>query len=444
MAWKIIRGVLGIVVATGLYSWASIILGFSQTRGGVGTVAIISRNYFDTIRDQYHVLVGEITILDMIQTSEKKTGCENPPSAVSGKIFDETSGRISKNDDAFIVGEEKGYALAIGLNAVDPDHYAGWRGDLNGCEPDAANMADIATAQGLNAEKMLTAFATRDAVIKKLDDLARVLKSGDLLVVSYSGHGGQIPDQNGDEADGLDETWCLYDGEFLDDELYQAWSKFKDGVRILVFSDSCHSGTMLKMIREDYEAPTQIRNEELTRRFDDVRSRGILRKEGIRSAMSRDTTYRAKIREVSPAVRAKPQTVEVTDAEIDSAIKHTAFRAVPPQILRRTYEQNRLFYDELGRRVPGEKTATVEASVILISGCADDQPSMDLGTNGLFTLMVKQVWNGGSFNGSHITFHVAIKNKVLEMNQNQSPSFYMIGVGNDRFIQQRPYTIFND
>ena len=39
--------------------------------------------------------------------------------------------RNSEGNDIFIVGEEKGYALAIGLNAVDPNHYDGWRGKLN-------------------------------------------------------------------------------------------------------------------------------------------------------------------------------------------------------------------------------------------------------------------------------------------------------------------------
>jgi len=42
----------------------------------------------------------------------------------------------------------------------------------------------------------------------------------------------------------MDETWVLYDRQLVDDELYKIWSKFKPGVRILVLSDSCHSGTV--------------------------------------------------------------------------------------------------------------------------------------------------------------------------------------------------------
>ena len=36
--------------------------------------------------------------------------------------------------------------------------------------------------------------------------------------MSYSGHGGQTPDLNGDEPDRKDETWCLHDGQLIDDD----------------------------------------------------------------------------------------------------------------------------------------------------------------------------------------------------------------------------------
>ncbi len=37
------------------------------------------------------------------------------------------------------------------------------------------------------------------------------LARGDLFMLTFSGHGGQVPDVSGEEADKLDETWCLYD-----------------------------------------------------------------------------------------------------------------------------------------------------------------------------------------------------------------------------------------
>ena len=75
---------------------------------------------------------------------------------------------------------------------------------------------------------------------------AAQLKSGDLFILSYSGHGGQVQDRNNDEGDRLDETWVLFDRILLDDELYLAWSAFEDAVRIVFFSDSCHSGTIAR------------------------------------------------------------------------------------------------------------------------------------------------------------------------------------------------------
>src|SRR4029453_12860588 len=142
----------------------------------------------------------------------------------------------------------QGIALHIGLNSVDPQKYEGWSGPLNACEADANDMADLAHTQGFATTKLLTKKATRDAVLKGIADAAKKLKSADIFFLTYSGHGGQAPDLNGDEPDGKDETWCLYDGELIDDELYSSWGAFAAGVRILLLSDSCHSGSVSKAL----------------------------------------------------------------------------------------------------------------------------------------------------------------------------------------------------
>src|SRR5687768_832329 len=119
----------------------------------------------------------------------------------------------------------QGYSLNIGLNSVDPAHYAGWDGALVACEADAEDMELIARAQNFSTvKKLLTKEATRARVQKELAEAAKVLQPGDLFLLSYSGHGGQLPDRNSDEVDAQDETWVLYDGEYIDDEVYVALS----------------------------------------------------------------------------------------------------------------------------------------------------------------------------------------------------------------------------
>ena len=114
---------------------------------------------------------------------------------------------------------ENGIALTIGLNAVDPHHYQGWEGNLNACEADAEDMAEIAASENFQVDTLLTKDATRENVIAKISKAAAKLTSGAIFMLSYSGHGGHLPDKNGDEIDAQDETWCLYDGQIVDDEL---------------------------------------------------------------------------------------------------------------------------------------------------------------------------------------------------------------------------------
>ena len=145
----------------------------------------------------------------------------------------------------------KGISLNIGLNSVDPNHYSGWDGQLAGCENDANDLAKVAAGSNFEVKKLLTKDATVENVKNGIQNAAKALNSGDYFLLSYSGHGGQLPDINKDERtidqkDRYDETWCLYDREFVDDELNVSLREFVEGVRIFVLSDSCHSGTVTK------------------------------------------------------------------------------------------------------------------------------------------------------------------------------------------------------
>ena len=109
-------------------------------------------------------------------------------------------------------------------------------------------MQIISSAQGFISNALLSPQATRANVIATIKNASANLTTGDIFFLSYSGHGGQVPDINGDEDDGQDETWCLFDGQLIDDELHDMWLSFKEDVRILIVSDSCHSGTVTKFL----------------------------------------------------------------------------------------------------------------------------------------------------------------------------------------------------
>ena len=140
-------------------------------------------------------------------------------------------------------------ALHIGVNQVDQRlHYPLSVPDLRFCHNDAIAMSSIAEKAGFYSFILLDSYATHENLKSNIARIAKKLKAGDIFLLTYSGHGMQVLDKDGDEKDGKDETWILYDRQMLDDELHELWSGFKAGVRIVVISDSCHSGTVTRSL----------------------------------------------------------------------------------------------------------------------------------------------------------------------------------------------------
>ncbi|MFF0473402.1 caspase domain-containing protein [Streptomyces sp. NPDC004284] len=142
-----------------------------------------------------------------------------------------------------------GLSLHVGLNGVDPARYEGWEGTLNACENDARDMARIARTAGFEATTLFTADGTVSNITSVLHEAAARLVPGDILLFTYSGHGGQVPDVTGsdDEPDALDETLVFYDRQFLDDEVQQVFRAFAGDVRIVALLDCCHSGSSIEL-----------------------------------------------------------------------------------------------------------------------------------------------------------------------------------------------------
>ena len=87
-----------------------------------------------------------------------------------------------------------GISLHIGLNAVDPKQYSGWSGELSGCEFDAKDMRAVARKHRFVTSLRLTKSATRNRILAALKKLRR----HDIFFLSYSGHGGQVPNTGND------------------------------------------------------------------------------------------------------------------------------------------------------------------------------------------------------------------------------------------------------
>ena len=293
----------------------------------------------------------------------------------------------------------KALSLHLGLNLVSAAAYEGWDGPLAACEFDANDMAAIARSKGMKPTVLLTKKATRAAVLKAMRSAAKSLKAGDLFFLSFSGHGGQVPDLDGDEPDKKDETWCLWDGQLIDDELYFELSRFAGGVRVLVLSDSCHSGSVT---RERTPPPPPP---------------------GQRPKLMPDAVAR-RVYEAHHALYDQLQ------ADVAKAAAACKAQADPDAALA-----------QLAYTGPALQAASLAGpfrpAVVLISGCQDNQTSMDGENNGAFTEKLLKVWNHGKFSGNYLSLHARIR---AALPSSQSPNLFTLGPAG-AFLAQAPFTV---
>ena len=138
----------------------------------------------------------------------------------------------------------KRFALCLGATHLDPAGHEGWDGVCPGCDVDVERLARLCLDRGFDGVfNFFDAAVDHPFVRAVFLSICNRLAAGDLLVLFFSGHGGQQRDRNGDEDDGLDETMCWWSGELLDDTIAEYLRMIPEGVRVLFISDSCNSGT---------------------------------------------------------------------------------------------------------------------------------------------------------------------------------------------------------
>lgn len=326
----------------------------------------------------------------------------------------------------------RSFALTIGLDFVNPRKYGNWSGILQGCVADAKAYETI--AHNANFEQRIPLHNDRaeiNEVARHILWAAKELREGDIFFVSYSGHGSQIVDNSGEESDNRDETWCLFDGQLRDDELYRFWQCFREGVRILVVSDSCHSGTVARVVE--------------------------LANAAARDAADANSVLSRTIREVNPTTGPNELDAVANRGKVVASVQARAarsrevaeenspafalFRAMPEAYMQAAYEARQTYYDDIARSLPtgGEKAAqdAVKASGLLLAGCQDDQLSMEVGQRGLFSSVLES-----SLKENPPSYSVLRDKAAAKMPATQQPNFFTFGRRNDVFYhEQRPFSV---
>jgi hypothetical protein len=196
---------------------------------------------------------------DADEHGELEPGDDATSGGISFKIRCKNERSDHKNRTTEPSEEAKKFALCIGIN-----DYPGTSNDLSGCVNDANDWKKELASRGFAVQSLLNSGATKEAMSTSIRDLIGEARRGDLVVIAYSGHGSWVPDEDNDEGDGRDEVLCPYDigteggGPLTDDELYELFEQREPGVRIVMISDSCHSGSVTKSMDKGKRASSRF------------------------------------------------------------------------------------------------------------------------------------------------------------------------------------------
>ena len=297
---------------------------------------------------------------------------------------------------ASVASKRAGRSLHIGLNAVAPAHYGGWSGPLAACEFDANDMADIARSRGISREGAVDQGGHAREGARGHPRGSKAVEEGRPLPPDLLGT--RRPDARRDGRRGRQPRRDVVPVRRRADRRRAVLraEPVRPGVRILVLSDSCHSGTVTR-------APVSAGADAHAALPDDASREWLTPRIGSISASMTGCSARSPRRRVGRS-----------SVDPDSALSQLV---VKPRL----------------ERIAGKFRATS----ILISGCQDNQTSMDGDRNGAFTEALLRVWADGAFTGDYRRFHAAIRGRLPA---SQSPNLFTLG-RTGTFAKQRPFTV---
>ena len=295
------------------------------------------------------------------------------------------------------------FALHIGINRVNPAHYGGTFPSLRGAVNDAIAMHQLLQPLGYIQQVSLhEGNATIANLRQTLAMFAGQMVAGDLLVVTYSGHGSQIFDPQGiDGQDRLDEVYVLWDRFLLDDELRRLFVGFGHGVHIVVVSDSCNSGTITENL---VESSANLETE---------------------PALESTLIARDGVDELGSYDRQHP----VDDEQS---------RLVNWQIAMQVVNRNIVVYQPIMLQPPLPESA-LRATVVSLSACRDDQEALERpdGSHGWFTFhLIDQIVKNG-LPPDYPTLRNQLQN--LTAPHRQTPQLNIYGPNKPQLANRNPF-----
>ncbi|GAA3773186.1 hypothetical protein GCM10022423_29560 [Flavobacterium ginsengiterrae] len=117
----------------------------------------------------------------------------------------------------------------------------------SGVAKDLERMKRIALRNGHIFEKITNEDATVENIKKKISEIGGIIKEGDTFVFYFSGHGAELPDQNGDEESKFDQVLAAYDDYLVDDEVYKLLNRYFQKTKNIMIVDACHSSSSYKI-----------------------------------------------------------------------------------------------------------------------------------------------------------------------------------------------------
>jgi hypothetical protein len=313
-----------------------------------------------------------------------------------------------------------GVSLHIGVDNVDPAHY-GSSLTLPSCINDAREMERIAESLGYDTARLEDSTATTANFSAFMRNVAQNLFAGDVAFVTFSGHGSQVTNLSADnETDGKDETLCFYDRMLIDDELHSLLSEFREGVRVHVVFDSCHSGTAFKMVATDpmemadaerkaYKSHTiSMMKEPVIIHKDDVTPKDAvdaitqIDPKSLGAALDGDAPKLVKVPEKSLVLA--EETADIFADLLDQGTKGGPKFVDGSQF----YAANKQLYESVRTAVGNKERDELACTLTAFSASMDHQTTPAGNPLSLFTFNISQTWNNGGFNGSYSQFHSAV------------------------------------